>query len=188
VALITTISRAGHPNISPMSSAWALGDRVVLGMARAGQGCANVLATREAVINLPGPDQCEMVEALAATTGRSPVPGYKQAMGYRHEPDKFGLAGLHAVASETVAPPRIAQCPMQLEVRLLMAHAASAVDGADPAFMLLELQVTRVHAHETIVVPGTQHIDTGRWSPLLYVFRHYFGTGERLGRNFRAET
>lgn len=31
------------------------------------------------------------------------------------------------------------------------------------------------------------HIDTRRWQPLLYVFRHYFGTGPDLGRTFKAE-
>jgi hypothetical protein len=38
------------------------------------------------------------------------------------------------------------------------------------------------------VLDGTQHVDTARWSPLPYVFRHDFGTGERRGRIFRAET
>jgi hypothetical protein len=38
-----------------------------------------------------------------------------------------------------------------------------------------------------LVVEGTQRIDAERWSPLLYVFRHYFGTGGELGRSFRAE-
>ena len=45
----------------------------------------------------------------------------------------------------------------------------------------------RVHARSYMVRPGTNHIDTSRWSPLLYVFRHYFGTGVELGRTFRAE-
>ncbi len=188
VVLVTTVSTEGHANISPMSSAWALGDRVVLGMGTAGQGCENLLATREAVINLPGPGQCEMVEAIAATTGSNPVPEYKVAMGYRFEADKFARAGMTALPSETIAPPRIAECPMQLEARLLAAHEAARVEGEDAGFWMLEMQVTRVHAHENIVVPGTQYIDTREWSPLLYVFRHYFGTGERLGRNFRAET
>ncbi len=188
VVLVTTMSPEGNANISPMSSAWALGDRVVLGMASAGQGCENLLTTREAVINLPGPGQCALVEAIAATTGRNPVPEHKLAMGYRFEADKFALSGMTALASETVAPPRIAECPLQLEARLLAAHDSAALDGEERDFMLLEMQVTRVHAHDAIVVPGTQHIDTRRWSPLLYVFRHYFGTGERLGRNFRAET
>ncbi len=189
VVLISTLSREGRANITPISSAWALGDRMILGMGGAGQGCENLLATREAVINLPGPEQCAMVEAMAATTGRNPVPGYKQAMGYRFEADKFGLAEMTALPSDTVTPPRIAECPMQMEARLLAAHEATAVEGEEePDFLMLEMQVSRVHAHESIVVPGTQYIDTQRWSPLLYVFRHYFGTGERLGRNFRAET
>lgn len=77
---------------------------------------------------------------------------------------------------------------MQLEVRLLASYEASVVDASDPAFMLLETKVLQVHAHDDIVLPNGQHIDTERWSPLLYVFRHYFGLGDRVGRNFRAET
>ena len=188
VALISTQDAQARPNLSPMSSVWALGDRVVLGLAQASQGCENLLQTREAVLNFPGPAQCAAVEALAPTTGRHPVPEHKRAMGYRHEPDKFTLAGLTPVASRHVAPPRIAECPLQMEVQLLAAHEASPVHGDPPGFMLLEARVLQVHAHEDIVLPGSQHIDTGRWSPLLYVFRHYFGTGPRLGKNFRAET
>jgi flavin reductase (DIM6/NTAB) family NADH-FMN oxidoreductase RutF len=190
VVLLSTVDAQGHANLTPLSSAWALGDRVVLGLAGASQGCRNLLASGEAVINLPGPGQQAAVEALAPTTGRHPVPGYKQAMGYRFEADKFALAGLTAAPSQCVAPPRVADCPLQLEARLLAAHGASALDGAqgDPQFMSLELRVLRVHAHEAITLPGTQHVDTASWSPLLYVFRHYFGTGPRLGRNFRAET
>jgi flavin reductase (DIM6/NTAB) family NADH-FMN oxidoreductase RutF len=188
VALVSTCDAEGRSNLSPISSAWALGDRLVLGMAQASQGCDNLVRSREAVINFPGPAQCAAVEALAPTTGRHPVPEHKRAMGYRHEPDKFALAGLTTMASQFVAPPRIAECPLQMEVRLLAAHEASAVDGDRPEFMLLEAQVLQVHAHQDLVLPGGRHIDTARWSPLLYVFRHYFGTGPRLGRNFRAET
>jgi flavin reductase (DIM6/NTAB) family NADH-FMN oxidoreductase RutF len=188
VALVSTLNEDGTANLSPMSSFWALDDRVVLGMANAGQGCENFLRTREAVVNLPGPEQRAAVESLAPTTGRNPVPDQKRAMGYRYEPDKFGAGGLTAVPSHVVAAPRVGECPAQLEVQLLDAHPATMHEGDNPAFMLLETRVVRVHAHEGIVVPGTNHIDTSKWSPLLYVFRHYFGTGERLGRNFRAET
>jgi hypothetical protein len=38
-----------------------------------------------------------------------------------------------------------------------------------------------------IVKPATDHIDPQRWSPPLYVFRHDFGTGEEIGRSFRAD-
>lgn len=188
VVLISTLDGDGRPNLSPMSSAWALGDRIVLGMGCAGKGCENLLTQREAVINLPGPEQCGAVEAIAATTGCAPVPPFKAAMGYRHESDKFGLAGLTPLPSLEVAPPRVAECPLQLEARLLAAHPASIVDDGGATFMLLEMQVVRVHAHEDILHPGTDHVDTARWSPLLYVFRHYFGTGKKQGSNFRAET
>ena len=188
VALISTVGAAGQVNLTPMSSVWALGDRLVLGLGRHAQGCENLLLSGEAVVNLPGPAQWEAVESIAPTTGRNPVPADKQAMGYRHQADKFGLAGLTPVASSLVAPPRVAQCPLQIEVRRVAAHPATTLAGQeDPAFMLIEVQALKVHAHDHIVVPGSDHIDTARWSPLLYVFRHYFGTGARLGRNFRAE-
>ena len=53
VALITTLNADGTPNISPMSSSFSLGDRVVLGMAESGQGLDNLRRTGECVINLP---------------------------------------------------------------------------------------------------------------------------------------
>ncbi len=190
VAIVSTLDARGRVNLTPMSSAWALHDRVVLGLARASQGCENLLAQGEAVINLPGPGQQPAVERLAPTTGRWPVPPHKLAMGYRHETDKFALAGWTALASSRVKPPRVAQCPLQLEVRLLAGHACAAdpQTGAASDLVMLELQVLQAHAHENLLLQGSMHVDTARWSPLLYVFRHYFGTGERLGRNFRAET
>lgn len=33
-----------------------------------------------------------------------------------------------------------------------------------------------------------QHIDPGKWSPLIYNFRHYYGLGPSVGKSFRAET
>jgi len=191
VALVTTVDERGVANITPMSSTWALGERLVLGLSSQSQGCANLLRGGEAVVNLPDPPLHAAIERIARTTGRTPVPGYKHAMGYRHEADKFALGGFTRVASHAVAPPRIAECPLQLETRLLHARGSTPDaddDAHDPGFVILELAVVRVHAHPAIVLDGTQHVDTARWSPLLYVFRHYFGTGERRGRNFRAET
>ena len=192
VALVTTLDERGAANITPMSSAWALGDRLVLGLSAQSQGCVNLLRGGEAVVNLPDPTLHAAIERIAATTGRDPVPAYKQALGYRHEADKFALGGFTRATSRAVAPPRIAECPLQLETRLLHARRSTPAAGEDadddPGFVVLELDVVHVHAHKDIVHDGTQHIDTTRWSPLLYVFRHYFGTGERHGRNFRAET
>ncbi|WP_163991944.1 flavin reductase family protein [Pyxidicoccus caerfyrddinensis] len=189
VALLSTLHADGTPNLSPLSSVWALDDRLVLGLGRLGQGLANLERTREAVVNLPSAALWPQVEQLAPTTGRNPVPEAKRDMGYVFEPRKFERAGLTPLPSDTVAPPRVGECPLQLEAVLLDVRPAAATpEQPEPSFCIAEVRVTRVHAHEDITVPGTSYVDVTRWQPLLYVFRHYAGTGPGLGRNFRAET
>lgn len=189
IVLITTRNPNGSTNITPMSSAWALADRVVIGLTGGSQGVANLLRERECVLNLAAASQHEAIERLAPTTGCDPVPPWKREAGYRHEPDKFALAGWRALPSSMVAAPRIAESPLQLEARLCDARACLLDAWRERAegYAILELEVLRVHAHEDIVIPGTQHIDPARYDPLFYVFRHYFGRGPRLGRTFKAE-
>ncbi len=189
VVLVTTVDAAGHPNISPMSSAWALNDRVILGLGDEGQCIANLRERGECVLNLPSDALWPRIERIARTTGRHTVPTYKAEMGFVFERDKFALGGFTSLASEIVAPPRIADCPLQLEAKVLAIGKASPAGpfAPSPDFAIVETQVVRVHAHRDIVKPGSHHIDTARWKPLFYVFRHYFGVGTDRGRNFRAE-
>lgn len=189
IVLITTLNQDGSPNISPMSSAWALDDRVVLGMSTSGQGSENAVRDGECVINLVPPSLWENVERLARTTGRNPIPDAKAASGYHYEPDKFKAAGLTALPSELVRPPRVAECPLQLEAQIVAAHAPGGGSweiGCSQPFAIIEAQVKRVHAHEDITIAGTNYIDVSRWQPLLYVFRHYVEAGKDLGRTFKA--
>ncbi|MEY2169221.1 MULTISPECIES: flavin reductase family protein [unclassified Rhodanobacter] len=187
VVLIATRNPDGSANITPMSSAWALADRVTIGLAGGGQGLANLLRERECVLNLASESMREAVERLAPTSGRDPVPAWKH--GYRHEPDKFALAGWHALPSLRVSAPRIAEAPLQLEARVLEAveRPLEAWRGDAGGYVTLELEVCQVHAHADIVVPGSSHIDPRRYRPLFYVFRHYYGVGPALGRTFKAE-
>lgn len=188
VALITTRNPDGTTNISPMSSCWALADRVVLGMSSTSHGCGNAVRERELVINFPAPAQWAKVEAIARATGRDPVPAYKAEIGYAFCADKFELSGFTPQDADTVRPKRIAECPIQFEAQVVAAHEPGGdwPEDRPSSFRIIEVRVTRVHADQEIVVPGTDHIDTSRWSPLLYVFRHYFGTGPSLGRTFKA--
>ena len=55
VSLISTLNPDGAPNLSPMSSSWALGNRIVLGMATNGRCFLNIARTLECVINMPSP-------------------------------------------------------------------------------------------------------------------------------------
>jgi len=189
VALMTTLNPDGTTNISPMSSAWAIFDRVILGMTSTSKGRENLLRERQVVLNFPSPELWQKVEAIARATGRNPVPPHKEKIGYKFEPDKFAASGFTPQNSELVRPLRIAQCPIQLEAELVACHDPGGEWPKErpEAFQIVEVKVVRVHAHEDIVISGTNHIDTARWQPLLYVFRHYFGTGPDLGRTFKAE-
>ncbi|BCJ38748.1 hypothetical protein Athai_62510 [Actinocatenispora thailandica] len=182
VVLLSTENADGTANLAPMSSAWALGRTVVLGLGAAGQTAVNLAQRPDLVINLPGPALWRAVERLAPLTGRDPVPAAKAGQ-FRYEPAKFAAAGLTPAPAELVRPPRVAECPLQLEAR-----AGRVRPAQDESFVIVEADVLRVHAAAELVVPGTDHVDPARWQPLIYNFRHYFGLGAELGHTFRSET
>src|SRR6202521_1501089 len=122
VVLVSSLNEDGSPNLAPMSSAWWLGRSCMLGFGARSQTPANILRTGEGGLNLPSAEQGSHVDPLGGLTGSNPVPPHKVAMGYRHEADKLGVAGLTTVASELVAPPHVRECPVQLEAVLDHAH------------------------------------------------------------------
>ncbi|GLU48301.1 flavin reductase family protein [Nocardiopsis ansamitocini] len=182
VVLLSTENPDGSFNLAPISSAWALGKVIVLGLGGDGQTADNLRDRPELVINLPSPELWPQVERLASLTGRHPVPPTKPH-GCRFEQDKFTAAGLRAEPSHVVGPPRVAECPLQLEAR-----AQRIRPDISGAFVIVESVTRKVHADSRIVVPGTQHVDPAEWSPLIYNFRHYFGLGAELGRSYRTQT
>ncbi|MFI2209105.1 flavin reductase family protein [Streptomyces sp. NPDC020141] len=182
VVLLSTENEDGSVNLAPISSAWALGQVIVLGLGVEGQTASNLRARPEVVISLPAPAQWPAVERLAPLTGRTPVPASKQG-GFRFERDKFAAAALRPEPSELVRPPRVAECPLQMEAR-----AARVQTDVSGEFLIVEAHVLKVHADPRIVVPGSQHIDPSAWSPLIYNFRHYYGLGPELGHSFRSQT
>lgn len=184
VALITTRNPDGTANLAPMSSVWALGYSLMLGLGADGQRTlVNLERHGELVVNLPGPDLWEAVERLAPLTGSDPVPEPMRAFS-RYEPRKFEAAGLTPQPSAKVAPPRVAECRLQLEAVV----TRIAPFGPDGDVAAVEAEVVQVHATPDIVVPGTDYIDTAGWRPLLYSFRHYFTfADEELGVSFKEK-
>jgi flavin reductase (DIM6/NTAB) family NADH-FMN oxidoreductase RutF len=179
VVLLNSLNEDGTTNITPMSSAWALGNRIVLGLGEGGHGMHNLQRHLECVINLPSPDLWQQVEALAPLTGSNPVPEHKRGV-FRYEKDKFEAGRFTAIPSHQVQPSRIAECPIQIEARVINIRIT------DEDFGIIEVEAVKVHVHEDIIIDG-HHIDPSQWSPLIYNFRHYFGLGEELGKTFRAE-
>jgi flavin reductase (DIM6/NTAB) family NADH-FMN oxidoreductase RutF len=180
VALITTTNDDGASNISPMSSLWALGDTYVLGLGAQGHAVANLRVVPELVINLADASLARAVERIAPTTGANPVPAHKQDR-YSHEPDKWTLGGLTPLPSDTVAPPRVAQCPVHLEAKVV--DLAPIEDHA----IVVQARVTRTHVRTDLVQCGTSYLDLDRWQPLYYTFRHYFAQGLEVGVSFKAD-
>lgn len=175
VVLVTSVNPDDTSNIMPMSSAFWLGQTGVLGIGARSQTAANLQRNLGCVLNLPSADLVSEVDRLALTTGRPDVSARKTERGYRHEPDKFARAGLTALPAETVAADRIAECPVNLEAHVVDVHPV------DSGILLFEVQVSRVHVHEEIRLPGTAHrIDPDRWRPLIMSFQHFYGLGDRL--------
>ena len=103
VVLVSSLNPDGSANLAPMSSAWWLGWRCMLGFGARSATPQNILRTGECVLNLPSAAMAPYVDRLALTTASDPVPESKQKRGYRHEAQKFERAGLTAVPSEVVA-------------------------------------------------------------------------------------
>jgi flavin reductase (DIM6/NTAB) family NADH-FMN oxidoreductase RutF len=182
VVLISTRNPDGSANLAPMSSAFWLGWRCVIGLGALSQTARNLQRTRECVLNLPSVHEVGAVDRLALTTGADPVPAAKAARGYRHVADKFAVAGLTEQASQTVSPPRVAQCPVQLEAVLEATHGIADDDASLRGRILsFELRVQRVHLDERIVMDGEPNrIDPDRWRPLIMSFQRFYGLGDEL--------
>lgn len=178
VVLISTVNEDGTPNLAPMSSAWWLNQSCVLGMSSRSKTIENLKRTGECVLNLPSSDLVGAVDRLALLTGRYPVPEYKARMGYRYQPDKFAAAMLTPEPADLVGPPRVAECPVQLEARVEQVHALSAPDDY---LVAVEARVIRVHIEETLLVPGHRnYIDPERWNPLIMSFTEFFGLSGKV--------
>ncbi|CCE00591.1 flavin reductase family protein [Bradyrhizobium sp. STM 3809] len=182
VVLISTVNEGGSCNLAPMSSAFWLGWRCMLGLAAGSKTPQNMVRTGECVLNLPSVDLVAAVDRLALTTGSDPVPAMKRHKGYRHEADKFALAGLTAIASETVAAPRVAECPVQLEARVEAVHGIADEDAILKGHIqCFEVRVQRVHVDRSILMDGVRdRIDPDKWRPLIMSFQQFYGLGPRV--------
>ena len=180
VVLVSSTNADGSANLAPMSSAWWLGHSCMLGFGARSLTPQNIQRTGECVLNLPSVREAGAVNRLARTTGTDPVPPHKVAMGYRHESDKFGVAGVTALESDCVTPPRVRECPVHLEATLESVHPlAVRDDDRRGALVAFELRIIRVHVDESIRMTGhADRIDPVKWRPLIMSFQQFFGLGE----------
>jgi flavin reductase (DIM6/NTAB) family NADH-FMN oxidoreductase RutF len=185
VVLISTRNADGTTNLAPISSAWWLGKTGVIGMGTRSHTVENLRREGECVLSVPSVDLVTEVNRLALTTGSDPMPGYKDVMGFEHVRDKFARAGLTEIASEVVLPPRVAECPIQLE-----GTVSSITEVGDPQdhTAAIEVRIVRTHVHESILAPGHRHhIDPDKWRPLIMNFLEFYGLGSQVHPSRLAE-
>jgi flavin reductase (DIM6/NTAB) family NADH-FMN oxidoreductase RutF len=178
VVLISTLNEDGTPNLAPMSSAWWLNQSCMLGLSTRGKTFENLRREGECVLNLPSDSLVGAVDKLALTTGMFPVPDYKKAIGTRYVKDKFAEAGLTPVASELVKAPRVLECPVQLEAKVVNIHPFQSNDS----FLAgIEVRIIRVYLDDSILSDKKRHyVDTDKWRPLMMSFCEFYGLGENV--------
>ena len=158
----------------------------MLGLGSMGKTSENLIRTRECVINLPSEAQVTHVDRLALTTGKNPVPEKKLSWGYRCEPDKFGVAGLTPMQSLAVRPPRVAECPVQMEG---VVHDVRPF-GKNVSANAFEVHIVKLHVEESLLVESgsPSHIDPEKWRPLIMSFCRFFGMGGEVHPSRLAES
>ncbi len=130
VVLVSSLNADGSANLAPMSSAWWLGWRCMLGFGARSATPQNILRTGECVLNLPSAAMAPLVDRLALTTASDPVPETKQQRGYRHEAHKFERAGSYPGTIRDRRTAARLECPIQLEARLAGSHRIAEDSGA----------------------------------------------------------
>ena len=175
VVLLSTIDEKGKADVTPISCTFTLGTNAVIALVKLNQAYENVMAVPEVVLNLPNASMWEQVEKIAPYTAKDPVPAQKAAK-YTHTDDKFALGGFTPLVSDKVRPPRVAECPIQAEAKVVNVNDRNG-------YVLVELEIVQVHAQDHLVMEGNK-INPLQWEPLIYNFKHYYGIGEHKGLNF----
>ncbi len=161
-ALITCISSEGVPNIITLGEVFniSIQSPVIVGIAIRPQRYSYGLIREsgEFVVNLPTVDIADKVTMCGRVSGR--------------EVDKFALTGLSPVAASLVRPPLIAECPVNLECRLLEVTRIGDHD-------LFTGEVVAQQVDSDVLLPDGS-LDIDRLRPFAFILDQYRAIGERI--------
>jgi flavin reductase (DIM6/NTAB) family NADH-FMN oxidoreductase RutF len=188
VALLSTLNEDGTANLAPMSSTLFLIWRCVLGLQANSKSVENLRGTGQMVINMASAGQVGAVDRLAKTTGTEVDPEDKLARGFRYEKDKFECAGLTPLASELVLPPRVLECPIQLEAVLVDERPLDEGGPLEGFLTTFEMRIQRIHIDDAILMAGhNNRIDPDKWRPLIFNFQQFYGLGQQAHHSTLGE-
>lgn len=159
LALVSTIDADGRPMLRPVSAWFTTGPRLWFGFERPGQTRSNLLREGDCVVNVCSVDLAPAAQAL------------QRALAAADAGDGFGCAGLTPRASDVVRAPRVEECPVQIEGRLVHLHRSPESDAA-----VAELSVVRVHAARGLTDARGERFVQSAWRPLVYTLGRFRAT------------
>jgi flavin reductase (DIM6/NTAB) family NADH-FMN oxidoreductase RutF len=162
--LITSVDAAGRPNILTLGEVFniSISRPVILGIAIRKERYSHQLIseTQEYVVNLPTREIAEKVWYCGSVSGRTV--------------DKFAESGLTPLPAQRVRPPLIAECPVNLECKLLEVQ-----EIGDHDLFLGEVLVQHV---DEDVLDEAGRIVVGKLRGFAFVSGEFWTLGERMSR------
>jgi flavin reductase (DIM6/NTAB) family NADH-FMN oxidoreductase RutF len=143
IGWISTLNKAGQPNLAPYSFFNMVQTRTpicMFGSDGLKHTAANAMATGEFVFNLVSRPLFDAMNATSAALGEGE--------------DEFAAAGLEAAPCKVVRAPRVAASPASLECKVLNAMELFTLDGTTTGGWLIVGQVVGVHIAEDFLVDG----------------------------------
>jgi flavin reductase (DIM6/NTAB) family NADH-FMN oxidoreductase RutF len=164
-ALITSVDRNGIPNIITLGEVFniSISKPVIVGIAirPATYSHALISESQEYVINLPTTRLLAQVDGCGSISGRDQI-------------NKFEAFGLTPLPADEVAPPLIAECPVNIECKVISRQTVGDHD-------LFLGEVVAVHVDED-KLDESETILTEKLDMLVYVTGEYWSVGKRLER------
>ena len=121
-----------------------------------------------------------LIEASGEFTVNVPRVGMEAAIDFcgivsGRETDKFAASGLTAGPASIVSAPLVAECPFNVECRVVEIHPMGE-------YRLVMGEVVETHADEGILTPDGTKVDVGLLDPLVYVpgTQEYRGLGPKV--------
>ena len=166
--LVTSVAPDGRPNIITLGEAFNISLRTptIVGLAirKATYSHGLISGTGEFVVNLPTTQILEAVDRCGTTTGR--------------RVDKFAEFGLTPLPATVVKPPLIAECPVNLECRVLRIEEVGDHD-------LFTGEVVAAHIDDDLLDEGG-HVRPDSLDVICFMFNlnftgEYWTLGHKLG-------
>jgi flavin reductase (DIM6/NTAB) family NADH-FMN oxidoreductase RutF len=163
VALIATLGQDGKANLATLAEIFnvSIKEPVIIGIAIRGETYSHELiaARREFTVNFPSHELLPTVDGVGHVSGRDCA-----------KFERFGLTPLPALH---VAPPLVAECPLNLECRVI-----SDQPVGDHRLILGEVLAEHVDADKVIA----DRPDLNALRFVSYAFGEYWGQARRLGK------